>query len=121
MLTNTDVITDVNILKQDCFDCVSIFSDLQSGNVYGAGVVSASDVGTPIEITLSSLAIADINASSGGLFAVGVHLDELSSTAGEWIRWSADDEVRTHQLVLNASAVPIPAAAWLFGSGLIGV
>ena len=116
-----DVTTDVNILNQHCSNCIGTFNDLQSGAIYGAGAVSASDVNTVIDITLSSLAIADINTASGELFAVGVSLDELFSTGNEAIRWSAGREYRTHQLVLNTSSVPIPGAVWLFGSGLIGL
>ena len=126
-----DVTTDVNTLIQSCpgllqdpFDpCYRIYGDLQSGATYGTGVASVSDIGTVIDITLSPAALADINAASGGLFAIGVHLTEISSGLGdegfEGLQWSSDSEPRIHQLELTV--VPIPPALWLFISGLIGL
>ena len=117
-----DVTTDVTLLNQSCTGCLTEFNDLQSGNAYGTGVVSSSDVGSVIDIILSAAAIADINAASGGLFALGVHVDQITLASGnEGLRWSGGDENRTHQLVLATSTVPIPAAVWLFGSGLLGL
>ncbi len=39
--------------------------------------------GSVLEIPLSEAAIADINAAAGGLFAVGVHVDQITLAFGD--------------------------------------
>jgi hypothetical protein len=92
---------------------VSIFDDLGDGDLYGSATVTAADVGSILSITLSSAAIADINAASGGLFALGIDL----TTATDGIRFGNSGEVRTHRLDL----VPEPTTALLFTAGLVGM
>ena len=99
-----DVSTDAATLEAVGTGQTSIFNDLQSGNVYGTFEVESGDVGSIIEIPLSAGAISDINSSAGGTFAVGIHLDTYSGggIAHEAVRFSASEEVRTHQLVLTS-------------------
>ena len=110
----------------------SIFADLGSAQMYGSISIDTPGneyttylTGTHIfDIILNGAAIADINASAGQLFAIGIRLDEISPTYGypyyeEWVRFSIAEEPRTHLLV--TSTVPLPAAFWLFGSGVLGL
>lgn len=69
-----DVNTDITSLT-DGFGGTNAYNDLQSGNAYGSINISAADNGTTISITLSALAIQDINNNAGGLFAVGGTID----------------------------------------------
>jgi len=72
---------------------VAAFNDLGSGDVYGSRLFSSADNGTTVSIALNAAALADINAAAGSQFALGA----------------------------SVSAVPIPAAFWLLGSGLLGL
>jgi len=114
----------------------NIFTDLGTGtaygsfsvqtpNLYAAAFPSGSNI---LNINLNSAAIADINAYAGGLFAVGISLDELSlpiplpiaQVAQEWLRFDSDSgSIRAHSLIV--STIPIPPALYLFGSGLLGL
>jgi hypothetical protein len=97
-----DVVTDPLELEQDQADRTDIFEDLQSGAVYGMGEVSPADVGSVIEIQLSSEALADLDAAAGGLFAVGLHVEDIAGVASEeGMRWSLTGDERVHQLVLE--------------------
>jgi hypothetical protein len=101
------VVTDVPTLNASNSGRIDIFEDLESGAVYGTGTATPSDVRSVLEIPLSGEAIAEINAAAGGLFAVGVHLDEISSgVQTEAVRWSRGSESRTHQLVLVPGPPP---------------
>jgi hypothetical protein len=80
-----------------------------------------------IEITLNQLAINDINAllSTGGssLFALGGNLETVNTLENR-VFGNTSYGSFTRALSVeygNISTVPIPAAAWLFGSGLIGM
>ncbi len=55
----------------------------ESGAIYGAGTAAPSDVGSVLKIPLSDAAIADINATAGEFFAVGVHVDQITLTFGD--------------------------------------
>ena len=110
---------------------LSIYEDLGSGAAYGTSGWATSGTGNVyygygsqfLSIELNAAALADIRSASGGLFAIGISLDNLapSSTAyyHEFLSFSSSDESRAH--TLTTSSVPIPAAAWLFGSALIGL
>lgn len=108
-----DVSTDPTILVQthdtDDPEGIAITIDLETGANYGNETVFQSDVGSVIEFTLSDQAVTDINAAAGNLFAVGTHL--TAADQATWLRWSSDDEERTHQLVLETdSACGLPSA-----------
>jgi hypothetical protein len=105
----------------------SIYDDLGTGNLYASNIVaSPGTVGTILEITLNSQAITDINNALGGTFSVGLKLrDPFTLTSGsEAVRFSVEDEPRTHELVLGfESAVPEPITATLglMGLGVLGM
>ena len=52
----------------------------------------------------------------GGLFALGGSSDTTSG-----FLWSGSNRLPAGRLVLDTTVVPIPAAAWLFGSALLGL
>ncbi len=80
---------------------VPIYTDLMSGNTYGPFVVALTDKGKVLDIPLNAQAVTDINAALGGKFSVGMHVDSLGGAGSEWVRFSASNEVRTHQLVIG--------------------
>lgn len=91
----------------------TIFQDLGSGQVYGRARVTADDAGCIIEIGLWPQAIAALLAAAGERFAIGIGLDQsLNLSPGpdhlKVIRFSADSEPRTHQLVLETEPLPVP-------------
>jgi hypothetical protein len=117
-----DVSTPAGLLSANNSGQVGIFNDLQSGNIYGTGSATASQVGTILTINLSAAAIANINAAAGGTFAVGVHLNQITLPSGdEALRFSGGSESRVHQLDLQTSAVPEPATLSMFGLGALGL
>lgn len=93
-------------------DGLAIYDDLGSGERYASETVAAADVGGVIAIPLSAQAIADLNASLGADFAVGLDLDSPDDGGGvvEFIRFSLNDEPGIQQLVLTRAA-PVPAAS----------
>lgn len=114
-----DVGTSIATLNASGSGQLGIFNDLQSGNVYGSGIGTAAQVGSVLNITLSPQAIADINAAGGGLFAVGVHVNQISLPSGsEGLRWSGGSESRVHQLDLQTAIVPEPATVTVALLGL---
>lgn len=103
---------------------VSGYTDLLSGSLYSSATVSE---GTTLILTLSTQALADINARVGSDFRVGFTNSTLNGTtsdsvgAGIFINGQLDAPVAP-RLILNGDAsVPVPATAWLFGSGLLGL
>jgi len=105
---------------------INIFADLANGSSYGSA--SITNIGTPqstISVNLTGAnALTDINASLGGLFAIGGYLSSLDNTpAPDEILFSGTggaDFLNT-VLTIETTVVPVPAAAWLFGSGLLGL
>lgn len=65
------------------------------------------------------LALPDINVAAGNMFAVGVTFHD--PFPNEWFRLSEFGELRTLQLILETSEVPIPGAVLLLVSGLVGL
>lgn len=104
---------------------ISIYNDLGSGKLYNEVTVDSSDVGTILNITLSNLALYDLNNTVDGLFAVGLSLIsqvplELEDHYG--VRFSSgatgDYLTRTHQLEITSAPVPEPSTFILLGAGI---
>ena len=99
---------------------VEIFDDLGSGAVYNNGFsFSASDIGTLLEVDLSSSAIADINDSVGGKFGVGFKTTSIAPdpVVQEGLLFG-DLQTRlpsTLQLVLHQGTVPEPTSIVVWG------
>ncbi len=71
--------------------------------------VLASDYSLPLDSTTPDLIVSAIGA---GLYSISM----FGQTASEIGAYSLD-----YSIEINVSAVPVPAAAWLFGSGLLGL
>lgn len=97
----------------------AIYADLGTGSLYATVTVNSTQVGSILEIPLPSTALADIEASLEGFFAVGLVLGEPFTGTEDFVRFSDEDELRTHQLVFTltepesepppSSSVPEPA------------
>ena len=92
----------------------TIFEALGSGVEYGRATVTSNDVGRVIEIPLDAQALADMEASAGRWFAIGLHLDDATDDLAErdlhkMIRFSASAEARRHQLVVDAKVASAQA------------
>lgn len=122
-----DVSTSAAALSLDYTDAFGIYNDLMTGSVYGSATVSATDVGSIIQVALNSQALADINSSAGGQFAIGLALTSLFDSNNyypdyhEGVRFSMNTEPRTHRLTIDAAPVPEPSTLLLFASGLAGL
>jgi hypothetical protein len=102
-LTIYDVSTPTSVLTSSGSN-VAVFNDLGSGNSYGNFTVLRTDEGSILEITLNNQALADIAATTGGFFAVGLHVNDIGLSSGdEGVRFSSSDEARVHQLVLTTT------------------
>ena len=113
-----DVSTDIGTLTGGTGG-VAAFNDLGSGVGYGSYIASAADNGTFIEIILNSAAISALNAANGDI-ALGGALTTLGSIGEEHL-FSFSQDNPSVELVVSTSTIPIPAALWLFGSGLVGL
>jgi hypothetical protein len=94
---------------------VGAFSDLGSGVAFGQAIVSASDMGSFIEVTLNAAALASIG-SAGGLWALGGRLLDLGGADPEVIFAFSDQDPRV-ELELTR-AVPAPTTSFLLALGL---
>jgi len=92
---------------------------LGSGNTMtlsvGSATFTANDdsrfgSGTGPALSLSSFALTNLDFNNPGVFgSLGLFFDDADMMIGEW-RTSAE-----------LTTVPVPAAVWLFGSGLLGL
>lgn len=94
--------TDTTTLEASGSGDMTIYDDLADGVLYAQKVtVSPDDVGSVINIHLTAAALAQINASMGARFAVGVGDVAYTLDESDAIIFSLASETRTHQLVLN--------------------
>ncbi len=91
-----------------------IFEDLGTGNMLAQGIHTA---GTINLFTMNALGLSSLNSASS-LWAIG----GLNGSANKAFGYTAGVGSGDHiQLVLETSPVPIPAAVWLFGSGILAL
>ena len=114
-----DVSTDIAVLTSDSGG-VEVFQDIGTGTSYGEYDVSAADNGQFVSITLNADALDNIN-NGAGLFAIGGAVSTIDSTPNNEIIFASSGEPSVPAPYLTLTTVPIPAAIWLFGSGLIGL
>lgn len=97
------------------------FSDLGDGINYGEKTFSSSGANF---MYLSASAVTDLNTLLGQQFAFGGILTTLQfdgiHTSESYVTNRGTD-ASAIRLVLNVSAIPIPASVWLFGTGLLGL
>ena len=108
---------------------LSVFEDLGSGALFGETNIAKDDEGSFIEVELNAQALASLS-SADGLWAIGGSVTTLGDKSESQIIFSSSlgDQV---ELVVNgatvlerevfATPVPVPAAIWLFGSGVFGL
>jgi hypothetical protein len=105
---------------------VSVFTDLGTGNSYGSAVVEVSTGLAPmpeVSFNLNTAALTDLNlllSGAGTDFAIGAAFSSFDGNIFEVLWWGSDLESAA-SLTLEVNAIPIPAAAWLFGSGFLGL
>lgn len=112
--SDADSTRDDNPLVTDPTKRVEILSDRLSGAAFGTfgnGLTGPSVVGT-----LSFIA----NAGGDAAFSLGASTSASIGGFFSAVSFAEQFPVFTGTSV-NISAVPVPAAAWLFGSGLIGM
>lgn len=119
-----DVSSDVSNLLSG--GGVSVFADLGTGNSYGSVVIDASTGYVPmpeVSVNLNTTALTDLNLLLSGVgtdFAIGTALTSIDGNINETL-WGSSDLQSAASLTLQVNAIPIPAAIWLFGSGLLGL
>jgi hypothetical protein len=107
-----------------------IHSGHQGARSYGSIAVEEDDEGSWIVVNLNSLALQNLNSSLGSDFAIAGYNPiaycmgnpgdpPLSTVCWDSMFTSADSGNAV--LSLNVTAVPIPAAVWLFSSALGGL
>ncbi len=111
-----DIVTNINSLM-DGTGGLSAFNDLAAGTGYGSQNVSTADNGAYVEVTLNASALAAISSAAGN-FGIGGALTTLGGSGDEKLFWYSHEDPRV-ELVVNT--IPVPAAVWLFGSGLLGL
>lgn len=77
--TNFDVSTPISTLIADASGATGIYADLGSGVIYAATGVSAADNATQVMVTLNANALASLNTSEGGQWAVGGTLGKFTA------------------------------------------
>jgi hypothetical protein len=116
----SDVMADHNPQSTDGTD---IFNDLQDGSIYGSTTINSStSPDAIIDVSLTGVnSISDITSSIGGLFAIGGYVSSLSPLTDEYLFSSSDGQLASVTLSLETAVLPVPAAFWLFGSGILGL
>ena len=120
------VATDPSVL-QAATGGMAAFDDLGSGTVFGSLDVTAAQAQGPQEFNLNPDALNAINNARGGLFAMGAAITSLSSGPGDEVVNFVSLGLNPYPLaqfvgtVAPEAVIPVPAAFWLFGSGLIGL
>jgi hypothetical protein len=106
---------------------LAAFDDLGRGTVFGSLDVTAAQAQGPQEFNLNPDALNAINNARGGLFAMGAAITSLRSGPGDEVVNFVSLGLNPYPLaqlvgtVAPEAVIPVPAAFWLFGSGLIGL
>jgi len=115
-----DVTTSPSDLSASHTDRIDIFNDLGSGTLYGSAMITPENNGSLITINLNAAAIAALQTSTCGVFAVGGIFDTAPNTYAFGASQDASPDQR-NQLVLETQPTPEPATILLLGIGLTGL
>jgi hypothetical protein len=107
-----DVVTSIAALM-DGTGGVAAHADLGSGAVYGSRTMTAADMGSVVEITLNSTAIAALDAATGRI-GIGGSLTTLDGVANDEFTFAASG-FSNFPTELRLTLVPEPT------SGLMGL
>jgi hypothetical protein len=116
-----DVVTSISTLV-DGTGGVAAHTDLGSGIVYGSRTMTSVDIGSMVEITLNSSAIAALDAATG-LIGIGGSLTTLDALANNELvfTWSNTGNTATPNTELRLTLVPEPSTLLLLGIGAISL
>ena len=98
---------------------VAAYTDLGSGVVYGSRTMTATDMGTLVEITLNPAAIAALDSATG-LIGIGGWLTTLDGVANSEFTFGSSGSI-TDTTELRLTLVPEPSALLLLGIGAISL
>ena len=114
-----DVSTPAATLNNNTGASAAIFSDLGTGNSYGAFAISA--IGTTTDLlsfALNSNAFTDIAAAAGGFFSIGGTCDTCSTSQNFFQTSSGTGIQRLVIQTVSVAAVPEPTSVALIGLAL---
>ena len=123
----TSIESNVSDLINGTGTGLNIFDDLADGSAYGAATLTAAGGNDSlINVNLTGANVfTDIDsslASFDGLFAIGGYLSTIDSTNKEFLfNGTGGTNFFKSVLTIETTIVPVPAAVWLFSSGLIGL
>lgn len=96
----------------------SFFSGVDST---GPGSISGLYVGNFAGV-IGDQAIARLNFTTGAGFSGSTISMDAAAIGGTWSSWISGDFTNTYEgATIPVATIPVPAALWLFGSGLIGL
>lgn len=120
-----DLLKQIPLRKKDSAEKIRCLY-LADGSAYGAATLTAAgENDTLINVNLTGANVfTDIDsslASLDGLFAIGGYLSTIDSGSREFLfNGTGGTNFFKSVLTIETTIVPVPAAVWLFGSGLIG-
>lgn len=122
-----DVNTAASVLRnpddtQPLTVLADIFADLGSGSVYGSFDATIASNNTTESIFLNANAISSLMTGLGSEWGIGYSVINTTHTdfnVIERVFRGSEDNMPSSELILTV--VPVPAAVWLFGSGLLGL
>jgi hypothetical protein len=116
-----DIVTSIAALL-DGTGGVAAHTDLGSGVVYGSRTMTAADMGSVVEITLNSAAIAALDAATG-LIGIGGSLTTLDGLANDEFTFGGTSVfgLETETTELRITLVPEPSTAFLCLAGIGGI